>query len=242
MSDPYHYVGDELDLFAAAVRWKAYFRRRIAPYLGAEVLEVGAGLGGTTRALCRGTERRWVCLEPDPTLAARLDAERAAGRLPAGCEVVVGTLEDRLRDDQFDSVLYMDVLEHIDDDRGEAMRAARRVATGGHLIALSPAHQWLYTPFDRAIGHCRRYTRESLGALAPEGLELAWIGYLDSVGLAASLANKLLLRQAMPTAAQVRFWDRTLVRMSEWVDPALGFRAGKSVLAIWRRPGGPDGS
>ena len=59
-SAPYHYVGDELDLFSEARRWKAYFRRRILPYLGAEVLEVGAGLGGTTRALCRGTEARWV--------------------------------------------------------------------------------------------------------------------------------------------------------------------------------------
>lgn len=236
MSDPYHYVGDELDLFAGATRWKAYFRRMIAPHLGAEVLEVGAGLGGTTRALCRGDERRWVCLEPDPRLAARLEGERAAGRIPARCEVVVGTLDDRLVDDRFDTILYMDVLEHIAADAAEMERAARRVAPGGRVIALSPAHQWLYTPFDRSIGHCRRYTKATLRALTPPGLELAWLGYLDSVGFLASLANKVLLRQAMPTPAQVRFWDRALVRASEWVDPACGFRAGKSVLGVWRRP------
>ena len=46
MTEPYHYVGDELDLFAVATRWKAYVLERIAPYLGDEVLEVGAGLGG----------------------------------------------------------------------------------------------------------------------------------------------------------------------------------------------------
>ena len=236
MNDAYHYVGDELDLFAAARRWKAYFRRRIAPYLGSEVLEVGAGLGGTTRALCRGTEDRWVCLEPDPRLADRLVAERAADRLPPRCEVVVGTLDDQLQGDQFDSVLYMDVLEHIEDDRVEMERAARRVRPGGHVIALSPAHQWLYTPFDRSIGHCRRYTKASFAAITPEGLELVWLGYLDSVGFLASLANRVLLRQAMPTPSQVAFWDGVLVRLSEWVDPLLGYRAGKSVLAIWRRP------
>ena len=236
MSEPYHYVGDELDLFSQATRWKAYFRRRIAPYLGGEVLEVGAGLGGTTRALCRGTERRWVCLEPDPVLAERLRAEQAAGRLPGRCEVVVGTLEDRLADDRFDAILYMDVLEHIEDDRAEVARAATRLRPGGVIVALSPAHQWLFTPFDRAIGHCRRYSRSTLRAIGPPGLELAWLGYLDSVGFLASLANKLLLRQAMPTPGQVAFWDGVLVRASEWVDPVLAHRAGKSVLAVWRRP------
>ncbi len=236
MTESYHYVGDELDLFAAAVRWKSYFRRRIAPYLGTEVLEVGAGLGGTTRALCRGDEARWVCLEPDPALATRLEAAQAAGRLPRSCAVVVGTLADQLLGEQFDSVLYMDVLEHIEGDRAEMEQAARRVKPGGYVIALSPAHQWLFTPFDRSIGHCRRYTRKSMAAITPDGLDLAWIGYLDSVGLLASLANKVLLRQAMPTPTQVAFWDRVLVRMSEWVDPLGGYRVGKSILAIWRRP------
>ena len=236
MNAPYQYVGDELDLFSAAVHWKAYFRRRIAPYLGQEVLEVGAGLGGTTRALCRGDERRWVCLEPDPGLAARLAAEQAAGRLPGCCEVVVGTLDDQLEADQFDSVLYMDVLEHIEGDRAEMVQAARRVRPGGHVVALSPAHQWLYTPFDKSIGHCRRYSKATLKAITPDGLDLVWLGYLDSVGFFASLANKMLLQQSMPTPKQIAFWDRVLVRMSEWVDPVLGFGAGKSVLAIWRRP------
>lgn len=236
MTDPYHYVGDELDLFSAAVRWKAYFRRRILPYLGNEVLEVGAGLGGTTRALCQGTEARWVCLEPDPKLAARLKAEQAANRLPRSCEIVVGTLGDQLTSDQFDSVLYMDVLEHIEGDRDEMAQAARRVKPGGHVVALSPAHQWLFTPFDQSIGHCRRYSKASLRAITPEGLDLAWIGYLDSVGFFASLSNKMLLKQSMPTPSQILFWDRVLVRISEWVDPVLRFQAGKSVLAVWRRP------
>lgn len=235
-TDPYHYVGDELDLFAAATNWKSYFRRRIRPYLGPTVLEVGAGLGGTTRALCTGTERRWVCLEPDPQLAARLEAEQAAGRLPASCEIVVGTLDDQLADVQFDSVLYMDVLEHIEGDAAELVQAARRVAPGGHLVVLSPAHQWLFTPFDRSIGHCRRYSRSSLRAVSPPGLDLVWLGYLDSIGFFASLTNKMLLQQAMPTPKQISFWDNVLVRASTWVDPILGHRAGKSVLGVWRRP------
>lgn len=229
------YVGSELDLFSAARNWKSYFRDQLAPYLGVDVLEVGAGFGGTTRVLCRGTERRWVCLEPDASLAGRLEAEVRSGSLPACCEVRVGTLGGSDGSETFDTVLYMDVLEHIEDDRAEVARAARHLRPGGHVVALSPAHQWLFTPFDRAIGHHRRYTKATFGALATEGLEPVRVAYLDSIGFFASLGNRLLLNSAMPKPSQVAFWDRVLVRMSRVVDPILGYSAGKSVLAIWRK-------
>ncbi|WP_435011781.1 class I SAM-dependent methyltransferase (plasmid) [Tundrisphaera lichenicola] len=235
MSTTYNYVGDELDLFAAARNWKSYFRDRIAPYLGEDVLEVGAGLGGTTRVLCRGTERRWVGLEPDPALAGRLAEEVRSGNLPGNCEVRVGTLGGADPAETFDTILYMDVLEHIEDDRAEVARAAAHLRPGGHVIALSPAHQWLFTPFDQAIGHHRRYTKATFGALATPDLERVRLDYLDSIGFFASLANRLLLRSAMPKPSQIALWDRVLVRMSRIADPVLGFSAGKSVLAVWRK-------
>ena len=229
------YVGSELELFAGATVWKSYLRDRVAPYLGDDVLEVGAGLGGTTRVLCRGSERRWVCLEPDPALAARLVAAIRSGSLPACCEARVGTTADLDDGETFDTAIYVDVLEHVEDDRAEVARAAARLRPGGHLVALSPAHQWLFTPFDRAIGHYRRYSRRAFGALAGDDLRAIRLDYLDSVGLFASLANKLILKSATPTASQIRFWDRVLVRASKVVDPILGRSAGKSVLAVWRK-------
>src|SRR3954454_13356083 len=152
----YQYVGAELDLFAAATNWKSYFRSRIDPYLGPEVLEVGAGFGGTTRLLCRGERARWVCLEPDAGLADRLSESVRSGSLPACCEPVVGTLESLPEGARFDTLLYIDVLEHIEDDRAELVAAAGRLKPGGHLVVLSPAHPWLFTPFDHALGHFRR--------------------------------------------------------------------------------------
>jgi SAM-dependent methyltransferase len=235
MTTTFTYVGSELDLFAAARNWKAYFRDRLAPYLGDDVLEVGAGLGGTTRVLCRGTERRWVGLEPDAALAGRLLDEVRSGSLPGCCEVRVGTLGGLDGAETFDTILYMDVLEHIEDDAAEVARAAGHLRPGGHLVALSPAHQWLFTPFDEAIGHFRRYNRAGFAALASPDLEPVRVCYLDSVGFFASLGNRLLLRSAMPKPSQVAFWDRVLVRMSRVVDPALGYSAGKSVLAVWRK-------
>jgi SAM-dependent methyltransferase len=232
---PYTYVGTELDLFAAAERWKAYVRRQVSPYLGRQVLEVGAGHGGTTRVLCDGAAERWLCLEPDSSLADRLIAAISAGELADCCEPRIGTLADLDEDEQFDTILYMDVLEHIADDRVELIRAADRLKAGGHLIVLAPAHQWLFTPFDEAIGHYRRYTRSTLRAAGPDGVDLIKLAYLDAVGLLASLGNRLVLRSSMPNPAQIAVWDRLMVPLSCLLDPCLGYSLGKSVLAVWKK-------
>jgi len=225
------YVGSELEIFEKAVRWKRYWSRQIAPYIRGDVLEAGAGIGANLRVFAGLNFRSWTCLEPDRNL---LDQLRAALPDAARYEAIAGTLED-LPGRRFDAILYIDVLEHIEDDRGELARVVRHLEPGGALIVLAPAHQWLFSPFDAAIGHHRRYTRAGLLALAPQGVTLARARYLDSVGLAASLGNRLALRQAAPTPAQIRLWDRAMVRVSRWADPVVGYHLGKSVLVVWRR-------
>lgn len=235
MSD-YAYVGTELERFAAATRWKDYLREQVTPYLGRRVLEVGAGFGGTTRVLCEGLQEEWICLEPDRELAEKLDRSIVAGDLPPCCRCVVGTLEAGRTLPTCDSILYIDVLEHIEDDRAELARAAGQLDKGGSIVVLSPAHPRLFTPFDAAIGHYRRYKKATLAALTPEGLELVRLDYLDSVGLLASLGNRLVLHRAMPSVGQIAAWDRWMVPASRLLDPILGHRLGKSVLGVWRKP------
>ncbi len=103
------------------------------------------------------------------------------------------------------------------------------------LIVLSPADEWLYTPFDEAIGHFRRYTRSSLSAVSPPSLDLHRIFDLDAAGMLASLGNRLQLKNRMPTEAQILMWDSLLVPISRLLDPLLLLRrVGKSVVAVWR--------
>jgi hypothetical protein len=61
------------------------------------------------------------------------------------------------------------------------------------------------------------------------------IFYMDSVGMAASLANKVLLKKNMPTLNQIKTWDQFIVPVSRVIDPLLGWRLGKSVIGIWQR-------
>jgi 2-polyprenyl-3-methyl-5-hydroxy-6-metoxy-1,4-benzoquinol methylase len=230
------YVGTELALFSNARNWKSYWRAQIAPYLGRVVLDVGAGAGATAELCCGPSHERWVALEPDATLAAEIERKVKAGAIPPACEAVRGTLATLPPGETFDSVLYIDVLEHIEHDADELARAFERLRPGGHVIVLSPAHQFLFTDFDRSIGHFRRYSLATLKAAAPAAAQPVHLRYLDSIGVAASLANRLLLKQSMPTKAQILTWDRLMVPLSRLVDPLLLHRFGKSVLGIWRNP------
>jgi SAM-dependent methyltransferase len=230
----YTYEGDELELFQRATNWKNYFKGQISEHLVGDVAEVGAGLGATTLHLADGRQKSWLCIEPDPALAEVLRTRVPSQVHGVPIDTFVGTLETLPAERRFDTVVYIDVLEHIDDDRREVVAAAQRLRHGGRLVVLAPAHLWLFSPFDERIGHRRRYTRASLTALNPPGLSLVRAWYLDTVGLSASAANRLVLSQSMPTARQIATWDRLMIPLSRLVDPLLGYRFGKTVVAVWQ--------
>jgi hypothetical protein len=229
--NPSAYVGRELEIFAHARNWKRYWVSHIKSYLTGDVLEVGAGIGANTEIMRSGSARSWTCLEPDPKLAARL-----AGII-SSAQVIVGTLISINPESEFDTLVYIDVLEHIEDDRQELMRAAAKLRPRGRLIVLAPAHQYLYSPFDKAIGHFRRYNRATLLACPPPSLRVERLLYLDSVGMIASSVNRLLLRQSDPSLAQIKTWDGLLVPLSRFLDRVLFYSLGKSILAVWTKNG-----
>jgi SAM-dependent methyltransferase len=230
-SPSFQYMGSELELFAHATNWKSYVCSKLRLFLVGDVLEVGAGIGGTTQALNDGTQRRWVCLEPDAEFAKKIKS------LPhlRNCDVLVGMLPDLEPQEKFDAILYIDVLEHIEEDREELILAAQHLKKDGVIVVLAPAFPWLYTPFDSAIGHYRRYTRRSLRAVAPQGLREEKCIYLDAFGVLASAGNLLFLQATKASPGQMRFWDNCLVPMSRVLDPLLAYSLGRSVLAIWRK-------
>ena len=199
------------------------------------MLEVGAGNGGSIRNLL-GDATEWLCLEPDPVFASKLNEQIQSGALPPICRMHAGTLGDLLPDQQFDTILYIDVMEHLADDKSEANLAGQHLAPGGALIILSPAHQFLFSPFDAAVGHYRRYSRTSLAAIAPASLDRVKLIYLDSAGMLLSFGNRLLLRSAQPSETALRFWNNVAIPLSRRFDPAFGYAVGKSVLCIWRKP------
>jgi hypothetical protein len=113
--------------------------------------------------------------------------------------------------------------------------ASELLKKNGKLIILSPAYRWLYSEFDKSIGHFRRYDKKQLLSIKPNSLKTKSIFYLDSFGVLASLGNKLILKKNLPNSNQIRFWDTFLVPISIISDSIFRFKFGKSVVAIFTK-------
>lgn len=236
MPDSFLYPGEELHLFEKALHWKKYFSSFILPYINDYVLEAGAGLGANTVFLNTGHSQRWLLLEPDMNMKEMLQSKLADGLLPANCKVAAGTIQELNPQEKFDSIIYIDVLEHIKEDGKEMQLAAELLVPGGHLIVLSPAFDLLFSRFDKEIGHYRRYTKSSLQQIIPRHLLPVHILYLDSIGFFLSLMNRWLLHQKYPTARQVNFWDRYIMFFSRIADKIVYYSFGKTILGVWKKP------
>jgi len=228
------YQGSELDVFKGARNWKKYWSSQLRPFIGGSVLEVGGGIGANVPYIINSGVKSITLVEPDAELVQRAQTEMAASNsIPVDARH--GSIDSIEAGSQFETILYIDVIEHIEKDRDELAKAARRLRSGGNLVVLVPAYNFLYSEFDKAIGHYRRYTRATLRALDPPGCELVRLRNLDSAGLLASLVNKVFLKQSIPTESQIALWDRVLVRSSTILDPITGFLAGKTLIAAWRK-------
>lgn len=229
------YCGNELEVFSQARNWKKYWMNAIKDYLGDSVLDVGAGIGATAKVLNFKKYDRWVELEPDANLTLKIRQSQSLGELPGYYEIKNGISSDLDGEEQFDTVLYIDVLEHIEDDRGELLHISRSLVAGGHIIVVSPAHNYLYTEFDKQVGHYRRYNRNTLKEITPENFMIVKLSYLDSVGMLASLANRFFLKSDSPKIGQIRVWDGLMVPLSRVVDKLLLNRIGKSIVYIIKK-------
>lgn len=232
------YVGNELDLFANAKNWKNYWFSKIEPFLGNSILEVGAGIGANAIKILASNQGcgRLECIEPDEKLAEQiLPNITKAGLSTERVQVSSKFLSEADASVQYDSILYIDVIEHIENDKAEVKLATRFLKPGGALIILVPAHNFLFSPFDKSIGHYRRYNKKMLKTIVPSSLKIESLRYLDSIGMAASVSNKLLLKQSYPTISQILLWDNYIVSLSKLTDKLLNYQIGKSLLMVCRK-------
>lgn len=196
---------------------------------------MGAGIGTNTELLLERHEniKKWVCLEPDESLAQQIKY-KFSGKYGSKLECHAKYLSDLGTQQKFDSILYIDVIEHIENDYAEMERAKKVLKPGGFLIVLVPAQESLYSEFDKAIGHYRRYNKKRLQEAIGLDLKKKKLMYLDALGMFASMGNKWLLKQNYPTEKQIKFWDSTLLPLSKPLDSVSFNSTGKTLLGIWQ--------
>ncbi len=232
-------LDEPLEVTQEARNYNAWLYGRARPYLGARVLDLGAGIGTFTE-LAAEDGREVVALEPHAPYADLL--RENVGRR-TNVDVAHATAEE-LRDASpapFDAVICFNVLEHIPDDSSTLRAAYDLLAPGGHLLLLVPAHPRLYGNVDRRIGHERRYRRDPLAQLLRSvGFEIVGARYVNPVGALGWLVTFRLRSPEHWPRGQYRLFD-ALVPLLRPLD-RLPLPVGLSVWAVARRPLNPAGA
>lgn len=231
-------VEQDLKLLNQARNYRQWLWDKVRPHVGDRVLEIGAGIGNYSEHLL---DRPYLLLSDyDPKYVSRL-SERWAK--PGRVEVMLLDLADvrenqieLVRSRSIDTVVCLNVLEHIQDDAGVVERLARGLASGGRLVFVHPAHRFLFSALDRIYGHHRRYDRSDAARLAKAGrLEVEVAEHFNVVGVAGWWWNhRLLGKKSLPPAQTVAF-DR-LVPFVRKLDPVGFGRLGLSLLMVLRKP------
>lgn len=225
------YSGEELDALAGAVNYYRWIVRRFAPYLGSRIVEVGAGIGTFAAHLREAAPHaRFTLVEPAgnnyPHLAARFAGEPHV-------RTVQGYLETAVEEESADTLVAVNVLEHVEDDAGFLAAAHRALRPGGHLLLYLPAVPAIYGTLDAAFEHHRRYTREGLGALlGGAGFEARRVAYTNLPGVAAWWLSGRVLRRRTVRPADARLYDRWMIPWIAALERVWTPPLGQSLIAI----------
>tara|TARA_Y100000287_G_C14106612_1_gene297891 strand:- start:28 stop:708 length:681 start_codon:yes stop_codon:yes gene_type:complete len=220
------YPGKELEIFDKAVLWRKYIYFLVKKYIKNDLLEVGAGIGSFTKNY-KNNLKNITLTELDKQNIKRLKKRFKGSKIK-----IKAKLTSKLNG-KFNSILYMNVLEHIKNDKKEINISLNKLNKKGYLIILVPAHNELYTKFDKEIGHFRRYKVNFFKKLKFKNAKIVKLQYLDCLGYFLYYLNKMFYKNEIyPSKTKIFIWDKFFTPLTFFFDRFLNYRFGKNVLCI----------
>jgi SAM-dependent methyltransferase len=230
------YAADDLETMSEARNYQAHVFSLVRPHVGSNVLEVGCGIGTMTSQLLAHAQRV-VCIEPNLNCATRArEALAGDGRVAIRVCHLEECNRGELQDQRFDTVVCVNVLEHIEDDV-RALTLFHDIVAGtcGRVLIFVPAVQRLYGPHDAALGHHRRYSKKTLrAAFDAAGLEIVSIRYTNPIGLIGWMYNLYISGNTEHTSGQVRLFDRAVAPWALPIERLVVPPIGLSLFAVGR--------
>jgi len=219
------------------VRYNRWMFDRLRRWIGRRVLEIGSGIGNLSTFL---VDREQLVLTDTREEYLNRLRQRFAGRPNiAVARLYLPNDDSAVARQRFDTVICLNVLEHVDDDLSSLVAIRRLLAPAGRLVLLVPALPALYGTIDRALGHHRRYTRAGLAdLLRATGYTLAHIEYFNLAGIPGWWwAGRVLRRDTIP-GGSLKLYDALvpLFRLERFIP----WRLGQSLIAIGEGGGPPD--
>ena len=222
------YQGKELENFELANFWRKYIYFQIKFFLKNEILEVGAGIGSFSKNYEKSFNEITL-IEPDKYNFKKLKQNFRNKNI-----VILNTSIKKTKK-KFNCILYMNVLEHIRDHVKEINFAIKKLNKNGFLIILVPAHQKLFTKFDKAVGHYRRYSM-SFFKKKFRNITLEKLIFLDFFGYFLYFFNNLFLKKEVyPSKFKILIWDKIFTPITIIIDFLIGYKFGKNILCVYKK-------
>lgn len=231
------YVGKDLEAMDFAGNYHDWIHDVFAPLLGKRLVEVGAGAGGFSELLMRNSLESLALIEPSRAMYSRL--EQRVSCATGQCEVrTYNSMFRRIceqvkTDHRPDSIIYVNVLEHVEDDAAELKAVFDTLEPGGRVFIFVPALRWLMSNYDRSIGHFRRYIRPELETRASEaGFKILHSGYFDFAGILPWWVKYRLLRSENMEPGALKMYDKFVVPVTKAMESLVRPPIGKNLILI----------
>ncbi len=227
----YNYNGWELQSFDAANNFRDYQNKIIIKYIKGKVAEVGPGNGVNSELFLKRLKKLFL-YEPSYKLYKNLKKKYKNKK-----KIKIFNSKFKKNSKKFDTILYLDVLEHILDHKKELNSAIFSLKRGGHLIINVPAFSFLYSNFDKDVGHYRRYSKKSIKKIINENnCKIMQLKYYDIIGFFLSLISKFLTftDYRKNFRNKILLWD-SLVPLSKFLDKILFNIFGKSLICVIKK-------
>lgn len=220
---------------AKARRYLDWIHRLMRPYLGERVLEVGAGIGLlTARLVANG---RVSALEIDSNaeeILTRRFGAMSNFRLIKSAVEHDEWLDGKTRG-RFDTVVCVNVLEHIEDDLAALKNMRKSLRPGGHLFLFVPALMAIYGTLDTAVDHKRRYSLDEVNTkVRNAGFEIDDISYANLLGVPGWFWSSRITRRSMPNTSILILFDH-LVPIWAWIESKIRIPFGMTVVCVARK-------
>lgn len=231
VSDSFVYSGTELDAMAEARNYCRWILDFFAPYLGKKIIEIGAGAGTFSQLLLRVDRlSKLVLFEPGANLFPLLQKQFEDN---PRVRLQLGSFDPSLLEEPADSIVLVNVLEHISDDDALLLQIRQSLRPGGHVLLFVPALEWNYGSLDKAFEHHRRYSKRVLRKkLEKAGFRVEQARYVNFLGIASWFLAGRVLRQKTLRPRQVRWYDRWIIPWSFKLERIWEPPVGQSLVAI----------
>ncbi|NTW48586.1 MAG: class I SAM-dependent methyltransferase [Chlorobiales bacterium] len=231
------YFAEDLDSMEFAVNYHRWIYDIFKPFIGKRIVEVGAGTGLFSKLLLENNPDSLSLIEPSQVynkLTKQIHSHNTTTKIKTYNSIFTNVCDEIKHNQNPDTIVYINVLEHIEDDLEELATMNKTLCTAGHILIFVPALSWAYGTMDELLGHYRRYTLSELkGKCEAAGFSVVSARYFDFVGIFPWwLRYRVLKSKKFMEPSAVKFFDTYIVPIIRRVESNMRFPLGKNLILI----------